>query len=214
MLNAKKMNKVLIVFLFFYSISTNGQDSTVVEFGEKTQQHVAVKSNINLKSLDVDTTKLKTKQNPASNAHKEESNQKVIIFDNPNTRNEITGKIDTVELTLKNNEELSIPVDSNSPAKIIMIQEKSKSDFFKYLFPILTLLLGIWIKEVLDKRNNKKKIKKTGERWVAELRSLEEPLIKQIEVLEEFLAEHKKRRVFNSSSKFIFILEWRGIQIT
>lgn len=101
-------------------------------------------------------------------------------------------KINTLNLSLKSNEELSIPIDVNRPTKIILTKEKSKSDFFQYLFPILTLLLGIWIKELLDRNNNKKKIKKMGQRWVAELRSVEEPLRKQTEALKDFLTEHKK----------------------
>lgn len=101
-------------------------------------------------------------------------------------------KIDTLNLSLEINEELSTPIDLNRPTKIILIKEKSKYDFFQYLLPILTLLLGIWIKELLDRNNNKKKIKKMGQRWVAELRSLEEPLRKQTEALKDFLTEHKK----------------------
>lgn len=108
------------------------------------------------------------------------------IFDEALTR------VDTIRLNLKQGETLPIPIDSVGVTKVVMINEKSKFDFFNYLLPIFTLLLGIWIKEELDKRSNKRKIKKSGERWVAELRSLKEPLNQQIVVLKEFLIEHER----------------------
>jgi hypothetical protein len=58
------------------------------------------------------------------------------------------------------------------------------------LLPLFTLFLGIWVKGFLEKRSNKNKIKKSGERWIAELRSLKEPLEQQIESLEKFQSEN------------------------
>lgn len=109
---------------------------------------------------------------------------------------------DTIELLIKNNDKLDIPITNDRVTKVILAKEKSKFDFLGYLLPILTLLLGIWIKEYLDKENESKKIKKSGERWIAELRSLEEPLKKQIQTLKEFKEEHEKEEFNIPTIKF------------
>ncbi len=96
---------------------------------------------------------------------------------------------DTMNLKFQKNE-LEIPIEQNGLTKIIMVKEKSNVDWLKYLLPLFTLFLGIWIKELIEKRSNKKKIKKSGERWIAELRSLKEPLEQQIESLELFQTEN------------------------
>lgn len=98
---------------------------------------------------------------------------------------------DTIILDFDKNE-LLIPLERDNLTKVVMVKEKSKVDWLKYLLPIFTLFLGIWIKERLEKRSNKKKIKKSGERWIAELRSLEEPIKKQIQSLEEYAKDHEK----------------------
>lgn len=100
-------------------------------------------------------------------------------------------KIDTTILDF-NEKELTIPISNDNLTKVVMVKEKTKVDWLKYLLPIFTLFLGIWVKELLDKRSNKKKTVKTGERWIAELRSLEEPLKMQIESLEEYSIEQEK----------------------
>jgi hypothetical protein len=80
---------------------------------------------------------------------------------------------------------------SNSHVRIVLQQGKSSS-WFKDILPILTLILGIGIKEVLDKRRDKKQMVSAGEHWVAELELLREPLVKQVQYLQEFLAQHKE----------------------
>lgn len=74
----------------------------------------------------------------------------------------------------------------------VIFEDTSKPDYFKYIFPILTLLLGIGVNKFLDYLKDRKQIKKTGERWKAELASLEIPISKQIDYLEDFLIEHNK----------------------
>lgn len=96
---------------------------------------------------------------------------------------------DTTALDFDKNE-LIIPLNQDGLTKVVMIKENSKVDWFKYLLPIFTLFLGIWVKGFLENRSNKKKIKKAGERWIAELRSLKEPLEQQIESLEKFQTEN------------------------
>ncbi|PKH49535.1 hypothetical protein CXF68_01995 [Tenacibaculum sp. Bg11-29] len=99
-------------------------------------------------------------------------------------------KVDTITLNFKN--ELTIPISKDNLTKVVMVKEKTKVDWLKYLLPILTLLLGIWVKGIIEKRSDKKKIIKSGERWIAELRSLEEPIKKQIQSLDEYSEELKK----------------------
>lgn len=98
---------------------------------------------------------------------------------------------DTLNLHL-DKDDLEIPVDIGEIIKVILIKEKSGFDFLKYLLPIFTLILGILIKEVMDRRSEKKRIKKSGERWIAELQSLHNPIKKQIESLKSFLKELEK----------------------
>jgi hypothetical protein len=82
------------------------------------------------------------------------------------------------------------PSDSTENAEAKMMVKtgscETNSDLWKYILPILTLLLGIFINRGIDYRSEKKKIKKAGERWVAEIRCLETPLLKQVEELEKF----------------------------
>jgi len=104
----------------------------------------------------------------------------------------VTPKVpDTITLDFDKNE-LTLPLKQDGLTRVIMVKEKSKLDRLKYLLPIISLFLGIGIKELLEKRSNIKKTKKAGERWVAELRSLEEPIKTQIKSLKEFLEEHEK----------------------
>lgn len=100
---------------------------------------------------------------------------------------EVQSKTDTV-VSLKD----SIILKKNSIAttKIYLESPKQETDYFKYIFPIITLLLGIGVNKLIDYRNDNKKIKKSGKRWLAELRVLKNPIDKQIENITEFLTEH------------------------
>ena len=100
-----------------------------------------------------------------------------------------TKLIDTTTLNFEN-KEITIPSNRQNTTKIVIVKEKEKTDWLKYSLPVFTLLLGIWIKEILEKHSNKTKIKKSGERWIAELRSLKEPLEQQIKSLQKFQTEN------------------------
>jgi hypothetical protein len=107
------------------------------------------------------------------------------------SQDSIRPKIDSDTVTLEIDEnELVIPIQDDVLTKIVMVKEKSTADWLNYLLPIFTLFLGIWVKGYLEKRSNKNKIKKSGERWIAELRSLKEPLEQQIESLQNFQTEN------------------------
>jgi len=97
--------------------------------------------------------------------------------------------------TIKANKKDTISIPKNvlqaNDVRIIL-EENNNLDYFKYIFPILTLLLGIGVNKFLDYLKDQKQIKKAGERWQAELASLEMPILNQIASLKEFLVEHNK----------------------
>lgn len=78
----------------------------------------------------------------------------------------------------------------NSTITIHLKTPEEKTDYFKYIFPIITLLLGIGVNRFIDYKNNRKKINKSGKRWLSELRVLEKPLQKQISNIDDFLEQH------------------------
>jgi hypothetical protein len=92
-------------------------------------------------------------------------------------------------ITIKDSVELT---NEKSNHKIVIAKGEGSSDNFKYIFPIITLILGIAINKFLDALSERKKIKRSGERWAAEIRCLEEPLRNQILALEIFRNEHSK----------------------
>jgi hypothetical protein len=109
-----------------------------------------------------------------------------------------TKVIDTLRIESK----FGIEEDSNHQLKIIKFNDtslneiyfsnNSKSSSFKDILPILTLLLGIVINKMLDRISECKKIKRNGERWGAEIRSLTTPIEKQCESLEKLIIEINK----------------------
>ena len=101
-------------------------------------------------------------------------------------------KSDSLIIDLQKGEENNIPIMNNGKTKVVLLKEKNSTDFLRYIIPILTLFLGVGLNKLLDSYSEKKKIKKSGRRWIAEIGSLKKPLENQIEELEKFLVEHKK----------------------
>jgi len=81
------------------------------------------------------------------------------------------------------------PQDKEISIKFI---ESETTDYFNYIFPILTLLLGIGVNRLIDSLSEKKKTKKTAKRWLIELQNLKIPLERQIDNIDEYLKVHKK----------------------
>lgn len=77
---------------------------------------------------------------------------------------------------------------------LINQQTKQSTDYFNYIFPIITLLLGIGINRFLDSLSKKKKLKQVLKRWIAELRILVDPLSEQVDNLDRFVAEVKEEK--------------------
>lgn len=79
------------------------------------------------------------------------------------------------------------------------------SPYFPYVFPVITLILGVVLNRFADSFIERRKMKKKGKRWVGELQFLKKPIEKQIEALDEFLIEHNKDR-FSTPSVTGFVL--------
>jgi hypothetical protein len=106
---------------------------------------------------------------------------------NVNQVDTISRKIsDTISISGTNSEQLQV--------QVILVKEESSPDNFKYVFPILTLLLGILINKALDYFKDRKRIKKSGERWVAEIRGLELPIKSQLISLQMLKTEIVKEK--------------------
>jgi hypothetical protein len=87
----------------------------------------------------------------------------------------------------------------------VIFEDTSKPDYFKYIFPILTLLLGVALNKFLDNIKDRKKIKKAGERWKEELAALELLISKQISYIEHYL---QKQSIHNDQTKpFLIVSE-------
>jgi hypothetical protein len=84
--------------------------------------------------------------------------------------------------------------------------KKEKKDYINLFLPILTLLLGFFLNRGYEYFAEKRRIKKDGERWIAELRSLEEPLDAQISSLKEFLTIHEQDKFETPEIKVFQIL--------
>ena len=84
--------------------------------------------------------------------------------------------------------------------KIYLLPQKESVDYFKYIFPIITLLLGILLNRFIEYKFNNTKIKKSGKRWLSELRVLNNPIENQIKNITEFLLIHcdKEKYTFPS----------------
>jgi len=68
----------------------------------------------------------------------------------------------------------------------------NKDRVINVIFPIFTLLLGFFLNRGYEFFSEKRKIQKFGERWIAELSCLTEPIEEQKKSIKDFLVEHSK----------------------
>jgi len=98
--------------------------------------------------------------------------------------------IDTTVYSL-NSDSLLLLSDEPKVAQVIILEKNSDSDkILNYILPIITLILGIFLEKLIETYNTKKKVKKTGKRWNAELQSLKLPIQNQIENFNNFNNEY------------------------
>jgi hypothetical protein len=116
------------------------------------------------------------------------------VFDTSSGKSTAAKKIDTISQKLTDTFTIPKADSEQSSIKVILAKEPSSPDNFKYIFPILTLLLGIGINKALDYFKDRKRIRRSGERWVAEIRSLEIPIKSQIASLQSFKTEIEKEK--------------------
>lgn len=76
-------------------------------------------------------------------------------------------------------------IPEDSPKKVITMKPTSSN--FTYIFPIITLVLGIFLNKLWDYSSARSKSSKVGKRWIAELRFLETPINQQIDALDAYL---------------------------
>ena len=104
-------------------------------------------------------------------------------------------KSDTLEICYGDTMTVSLNSDSTNYStneKFILNfqQQPKKRDYVNLILPIITLLLGFFLNRGYEYFNEKRKIVRSGERWIAELQGLEEPILSQKKSLEEFLENH------------------------
>ena len=66
--------------------------------------------------------------------------------------------------------------------------------FSTYIYPIITLLIGVWIKTVISSRADKRRSKKVVKRWVAELSAQSADIENQIEAFNTFITSYCDNR--------------------
>lgn len=117
---------------------------------------------------------------------------------------------DTLKIDLSS-DRASIPINTNESTQIIILKEKESSNTVKTLLPLLFALIGLifgfLLNRFYDWYNSRKKIKKSGKRWVIELRTLKETIKQQIKAIEEFVASLKKDEWMYDSLVFVTTIE-------
>jgi hypothetical protein len=102
---------------------------------------------------------------------------------------EMVSKVKTIEDTVKvelQKKSTILPVQTKENAKLIMVKETMEADYWKYIFPVITLILGIFLNKFIDFISAKKNTKRNGKTWTAELIGLEASLNSQKEALIKF----------------------------
>lgn len=93
-------------------------------------------------------------------------------------------KPDTVEVKNLSITPRTIPIDRTKDTRIVLVKDVTKEDYSKYIISILSILVGFFLNKVYEWWNNRKKVRKSGKRWINEIRSLEESIESQITALE------------------------------
>lgn len=80
---------------------------------------------------------------------------------------------------------------------------KPNSPWYKDILPVITLVLGLLLKELIDSLGNIKRTKKIGKRWKTELEILSKPLGRQVEEIKKSIEHHKT--YYNEPPKMVSI---------
>lgn len=98
----------------------------------------------------------------------------------------------------------SIIAKESEPSGTISQQAKQKykadgwslsGKFFStYIYPIITLFIGVWIKTAISSRADKRRSQKTGKRWLAELSAQYADIERQITAFNTFITDYCDNR--------------------
>ena len=66
--------------------------------------------------------------------------------------------------------------------------------FATFIYPIITLLIGVWIKTAISSRADKRRSEKIGKRWIAELSAQSADIENQIEAFNTFITDYYDNR--------------------
>ncbi|MEI3528848.1 MAG: hypothetical protein V8Q28_03455 [Alistipes sp.] len=66
--------------------------------------------------------------------------------------------------------------------------------FATFIYPIITLLIGVWIKTAISSRADKRRSRKTGKRWLAELSAQYADVERQIVAFNTFITDYCDNR--------------------
>lgn len=104
---------------------------------------------------------------------------------------------------------------SESAIQLQMGQNDAESDswfrlrnfFTTFIYPIVTLFIGVWIQDTMSSRADKRRSKKIGKRWIAELSAQYGEIENQIKSFDKFITEYcdnyNRFDIPNISYKFI-----------
>jgi hypothetical protein len=117
---------------------------------------------------------------------KVDSKTKEVVL-KPTVKTTVTkpaSKPDTVKVVNLSTTPTAIPVDKAKNTQVVIVKDIGKEDYSKYIISIISLLVGFFLNKMYEWWNDRKKIRKSGKRWINEIRSLEESINAQIEALE------------------------------
>ncbi len=107
-------------------------------------------------------------------------------IDSVNTQKRTT-QIDTVKFV----NDTAWVAETPKVSHIVYADNSSSSNVIgEYIFPIIMLLLGIGIDRFIVWRGEKSRMRKTGKRWIAELRSILTPIENQKSSLSSFIVDY------------------------
>jgi hypothetical protein len=102
------------------------------------------------------------------------------------TINITVAKPDTVTVNNLSTIPATIPIDRTKDTRVVLVKDVANEDYSKYVISIISILVGFFLNKVYEWWNDRKKVRKSGKRWINEIRSLEESINSQIEALELF----------------------------
>ncbi|MFN8395912.1 MAG: hypothetical protein U0176_14845 [Bacteroidia bacterium] len=139
-----------------------------VEGNSKTPKsnHLAARDSVKTKNIVVDSSALPPSIVPLSDTVKVSTNDSIVLGN---------GDI------------------KNQSVRVYIMEAKSPS-LWLYILPVFTLLLGILVNRSIDRITDRKRIKRAGKRWIAELNCLESPIQIQVKYLTDFLAIHNQEK--------------------